>query len=272
MHLKISQEADAFPYIEQIAESQPEEARDLVHQFLRTWTRNHNPNTDRQQRNPYIYIYGFEMRADGIPLTRSKQERNLRELQGWIARIRALPIEPVEESYLASAFTACHSSAEVYQLEAFENVFGSVDTLKPETIASIAESMRANLVENWRAVRNQEAQNTNRKEKDVQREVVRGYEVARSLIQSAMQTNPQNWRLHMTLASLMHDENDYSQSINKSSEYSERRKSAFEQFARATKCYEAIAGDLKTEETYHRTIQPLVLCQSGSLRFRADLA
>ena len=31
-------------------------------------------------RSPIFRIYGFSQRAEGIPLTRSKQQRNLREL------------------------------------------------------------------------------------------------------------------------------------------------------------------------------------------------
>ena len=52
-----------------------------------------------------MFMFGFERRAESIPLTRSKQERNLRELAGWVDRIEKLPIDPVEESLLAQAFT-----------------------------------------------------------------------------------------------------------------------------------------------------------------------
>jgi len=35
---------------------------------------------------------GFERKAESIPLTRSKQNRNLDELAGWVKKLRALPI------------------------------------------------------------------------------------------------------------------------------------------------------------------------------------
>ena len=47
---------------------------------------NHDPNAPRQYTNPYMWMNGFEMRADSIPLTRSKQERNLFELAAWVER------------------------------------------------------------------------------------------------------------------------------------------------------------------------------------------
>ena len=77
-------------------------------------------------------MYGFERRAESIPLTRSKQERNLEELSGWVARLEALPIGDLDERLLANAFTTCHSEAEVYRIEAIEEVFGSIDDLEPE--------------------------------------------------------------------------------------------------------------------------------------------
>jgi hypothetical protein len=125
--------------------------------------------------NPYIYIYGYNQQADTIPLTRSKQQRNLAELKEWIVRIRQLPIEPIDESFLADAFTTCHSSAEVYRLESFQEVFGDLANLKPETIARITEVMRTNLASVWRKVEVQEELKTKRKEADIQREVLRGY-------------------------------------------------------------------------------------------------
>ncbi len=82
----------AFPYIERLSATHPEKARELAEEFLRVWTRTHDPNAERNRTNPYMFMYGFERRAESIPLTRSKQERNLRELAGWVERLRKLPI------------------------------------------------------------------------------------------------------------------------------------------------------------------------------------
>lgn len=248
LFLRINEEENAFPYIEQLAETHPSQARDLVHEFLRIWTKNHDPNTDRRQRNPYIYFYGFDQKAEAIPLTRSKQERNLAELSGWIERIRKMPIKDVDEQLLANAFTTCHSSAEVFRIEAVKDVFGDLKDLKPETIAAICQKMRVNLSSNWRDVRTQEAKQTNRREPEVQQEVLRGYAVARTLAEEALSTSPESWQLHLAKACLMYDENAYSQTVQKSSEFSDRRDLAFEQFKVASDNYEKAVVTLEEKD------------------------
>ena len=57
-------------------------------------------------RNSWVYFFGFEQRAEGIPLTRSKQERNLLELARWVVKIRNLKLGDIDEEMLAKAFTA----------------------------------------------------------------------------------------------------------------------------------------------------------------------
>ncbi|MEZ6065603.1 MAG: hypothetical protein R3B90_07790 [Planctomycetaceae bacterium] len=94
LYLKISEEEAAFPFIEQLAPSYPDDAVELVNEFIQTWTRNHDPNSNSRYTNSYMYMFGFDSRANGIPLTRSKQERNIEELAGWVKRIRAQARRP----------------------------------------------------------------------------------------------------------------------------------------------------------------------------------
>ena len=237
LHLHVNEEDKAFPWIEKVASENPKVAKELVEEFLKIWTRNHDPNKDNRRRNRYVYSYGFDQKADGIPLTRSKQERNLEELQGWINRIRTMKIEELDENLLSNAFTTCHSSAEVYDLERIKSVFGDLGNLKPKTIAAICEKMRANLASNWRNIRNQEEKKTNRRQPEVQQEVLRGYSVASDLAKEALKSSPDNWQLHLSLACLMFDENEYSQTVQKSSEFSDRRDKSYEQFKVAADKY-----------------------------------
>src|SRR5690606_29047910 len=95
--------------------------------------------------NPYMFMYGFEQRAAAIPLTRSKQERNLTELAGWVKRLRALPIDRIDEKLLGEAFMTAHSTAEVYRLETIEKVFGPLGELDPRLLAEMLQKMRTNL-------------------------------------------------------------------------------------------------------------------------------
>ena len=54
-------------------------------------------------------MYGYDQKADKIPLTRSKQERNLKELSGWIERLDRLPLDGEIEKKLQvmKAYIVC---------------------------------------------------------------------------------------------------------------------------------------------------------------------
>ena len=214
--LKVNEEEKAFPYIERLAQTNPRKAKELAEEFVRVWTKNHDPNSQQLRRSRFFYVYGFENRAEGIPLTRSKQERNLVELAEWVKRLRKLPIGEIDEKLLTKAFTACHSTAEVYRLDAIEKVFGSFDALKPTTLAELIQQMRGNLLGVWRQPAEQEKNKTKRREKDIRAEVLRGYEVAQAVIDRGLAKHPDHWALVLARATIMHDENNYRQEIERS--------------------------------------------------------
>jgi hypothetical protein len=245
--LKVDEEAQAFPHIEQLAATHPRPAKALVDEFLRVWTKNHNLNQDQNRRNQYVYFYGFEERANGIPLTRSKQERNLKELGEWVARLKKLPVE-LDESLLANAFTSAHSVAEVYRLETIEGIFGSLADLDPATLGEIFQKMRANLVEVWRDPAVQKDKKTNRKQQDIQAEVLRGYELANVTVGQAIAAHPESWELVLARASLAHDENNYRNELKKDPEFSARRDAAFQGFAQAADLYAKSVATLPQEK------------------------
>ncbi|MAB79698.1 MAG: hypothetical protein CMJ89_10145 [Planctomycetes bacterium] len=246
--LKVNEETEAFPHIERLALVHPERAKELVEEFLRVWAKNHNPNDKNNRRNRYVYFYGYEQRADAIPLTRSKQERNLVELAEWVARIRQLPLEDLDEELIAAAFTSAHSIAEVYRLETIEEVFGSMHDLEPEILAQLVQKMRTNLVGVWRQPNTQKENKTKRRQRDIQGEILRGYQVARSVTEEALADHPENWQLMLARASVMHDENNFRQELAQDSKFSGNRQEAFREFERAAEMYAAQVEDLLEEE------------------------
>ncbi len=256
LYLKVNEEAEAFPYIEELAVTHQEKARALAEEFLRVWTRNHDPNQESSRSRAYMYVWGYQQRAEQIPLTRSKQQRNLKELSQWVQRLRALDIGELDEELLTQAFTTSHSKAEVYRLEAIEEVFGSIDTLKPKTLAALIQQMRANLSTVWRQPDVQKKAKTNRKQKDIEAEIRQGYDVARTVIHRALEQHPGHWALLTAEASVMHDANDFQQTIAKSSEFSERRAAAMERFREATARYAqdvtALSEDEETTDVFER--------------------
>ncbi len=248
LYLKVNEEEKAFPYIERLSATHPRQARELAEEFLKTWTKNHDPNSQQMRRSRFFYVYGFESRAEGIPLTRSKQERNIVELGEWVKRLRKLPIGELDEKLLTGAFTACHSPAEVYRLDAINRVFGSFDALKPVTLAELIQQMRGNLVGVWRRPDEQEKQKTKRREKDIRGEVLRGYEVARSVVDQGLKRYPDHWALVLARASILHDENNYRQEIEKSSSFAPRRQQALAEFQKSARLYLAAAPGLPQDE------------------------
>ncbi len=247
--LKVNEPEKAFPYIETLAKTNPETARELAEEFLRVWTKDHNPNQERQRTNYYMFIYGYEQKADKIPLTRSKQERNLAELSSWIERLSALPLdEDLDENLLVGAFMTCHSVAEVYDVQDIEKVFGAWGSIEAGTMARLIDQMRQNLAGIWRDPNVQRDNKTNRKKKDIQAEVVRGYDVAESVLDRALKQHPGNWQLLLSKACILHDENDFIQEVDPSSDFSKRRQAAFDVFVEAANAYVDVAPELPERE------------------------
>ena len=237
LYLKVSEQDLALPFIEKLAAAYPKKAKKLVDEFITVWTKNHNPNSDRGRTNAYMYMYGFESRAQSIPLTRSKQERNLSELADIVKRLEKLVPEDLDEDKLARAFFVCHSTAEVYKIKSIENVFGPIENMKPKTLASITSRMRSNLATMWRDANVQKDKKTKRKKKDIEAEVIGGYETAGRIIADSLAKNPDEWRLVATQASLLHDENNYRADAKNSTAFSKRRNAAMELFNKAAKMY-----------------------------------
>lgn len=248
LYLKVSEQDLALPYIEKLAATHPAKAEDLVDEFLTVWTRNHNPNSDRRRTNSYMFMYGFESRAQSIPLTRSKQDRNLKELASIVARLEKLVDKDLDEKLLVNAFVTCHSTAEVYELEEIEKVFGPVSQMKPETIAELATKMRTNLATMWRDAKLQKDKKTNRKKKEIEQEVVDGYELAQRLVLNSLKENGDEWSLVTTQAELLHDENNYRAGLKNSSEFSPNRNRAMELFKKASQMYAAKSGTLEEQD------------------------
>ena len=248
LHLRVKEEEAAFPYIEQLAETHKDEATELVQEFLDVWATNHDPNTESQRSSIYMFSYGFSQRASGIPLTRSRQIRNLDELSGWVARIRQLPLDEVQESWISAAFTRVHSSAEVFQQSDLERVFGNINGMEADTLAALLQTMRNNLSGIWRKPETQQQSSTNRKQKEIEAEVVKGYEAARVLLNKALDDHPDSWELRLVKAAMMHDENDYRGELQNSSDFATARKSALAAFANSVNAYSASVSDLKESE------------------------
>jgi hypothetical protein len=125
----------------------------------------------------------------------------------------------------------------VYRTEAIEAVFGPLGGLKPKTLAGLADQMRTNLAGLWRLPAEQQQKKTNRKKKDIEAEVLRGYAVARQSVADGLAKFPDHWALLAAAAGLMHDELNFRQELAKSSEFSKNRAAAFAVYQQAAADY-----------------------------------
>ena len=248
LYLKVGEEKLAFPYIRDLAASNPKKANELASTFMDVWIQNNDPNASRNRSSIYNYSYGFDQRASGIPLTRSKQERNLKDLSEWVARLRSIDGIEVDSKLLVRAFIQSHSAAEIYRVEVMEEVFGDLATLDPKTLATMAQTMRANLATIWRAPEVQKNAGTNRKQKDIEAEVQRGYEIASAMLDGAIEAHVGAWELEAARASLMHDLNNYRNKLQKSSDFAGGRRAALDLFGEAALHYIESVPDLKPTE------------------------
>ena len=94
----------------------------------------------------------------------------------------------------------------------------------------------------------QEKSKTKRREKDIRAEVLRGYEVARSVIDRGLAKHPEEWSLVLARATLLHDENNYLQEIERTPEFAPRRQQAFAEFRRAAVLYAKAAPALEQND------------------------
>lgn len=237
LQLKVKAEKDAFPYIEKLAKTHPKEAKELAVRFIEVWGENHDPNADKRRTNRYMYIYGYNPQGDGIPLTRSRQERNLEELSDWVTKLRALPLGGLDESKIAAAFMRTHSSAEVYRMANIEKVFGGLEQMKAETYAAILQTMRQNLATVWRSPKEQMAKKTKRTDKEIMAEVRRGYELTGYMLDEGLKHFPADWKLHLVKAALMLDDINFRNLNQKDSSFSQEREAAFAEFKNAASMY-----------------------------------
>ena len=239
LYLKVKEENLAFPTLKRLAEARPEATKGLVSEMISVWAQNHNPNQQNRYRSSYYYFYGANQRAETIPLTRSKQERNLLELAKLVEQVRSLQLDETFDEEFSNAFIQAHSQAEVWRVEALESVFGDLTSLDPETLAALLRRMRTNLANLWPDPKIQQQAKTKRSDKELQQHVLKGYQAAKGIASNALQRHPGDWRMQIQLASLAYEEINYKSTINPNAKTSATKRHSLDALAAAAAAYTA---------------------------------
>ncbi|MFT5904823.1 MAG: hypothetical protein ACI9E1_000409 [Cryomorphaceae bacterium] len=240
LNLKLKNDELAFDYIQGIAKINQQESKRFISELITVWADNHDPNAAKSYRNSWYYSYGYNQRADSIPLTRSKQQRNLQELKALVIRLRDIGISQEDEVALAKAFIRCHSQAEIWRMDVFEEIFGDSKTLSPETITAVISSMRASLVSVWPDPKLQKKAKTKRTDIELQQEVVNGYTSALFLTDAMIQQHPKDWNIQLQQAALQYGRNEYLTLIGKNTNAGKKKSDALKLYAIAAEKYKKI--------------------------------
>ncbi|MDQ3623043.1 MAG: hypothetical protein M3463_11210 [Verrucomicrobiota bacterium] len=243
--LKIEKETPALQQIEALTRDHPTIALDLAHQLLSVWATTHDPQEMNRARRQAVYSGGVSygnpygpQQQQGIPLTRAKQVRNIQDLATLVQQLRSLPLPPLQDSAVVRAFTAAHSQAEVFRVEDIETVFGGMAAVRPELLAELAQTMRERLARQWRDPRTQQQLQTKRTDKEIDAEVMRGYELVLGLIENGLRQHAQSWRLTLAQAAALFDwaEFQYGKKVDLAI-YVDKRDRAFNAFQTAAQLY-----------------------------------
>lgn len=256
LHLKTETPEKALPLIEALAVTQPQVATALANSFLRAWVTAHQPGRSQQGTTRYIsggtvyYTSSSGMQQQqGVPLTRAMQVRNIAELSGILRELETLNLPKLDDNALVAAFAGAHSPAEVFRVEDIEAVFGPQSQIKADLLAGLAQTMRERLAQQWRQPRIQQEAKTQRNDKQIEAEVLRGYEVVLGLIDDALLRSPRNWRLTLAQAATHFDlaEFQYGKKVDLAI-YVEKREESFKGFERAAQLYAAALPQIEEKE------------------------
>src|SRR5262249_37719111 len=141
---------------------------------------------------------------------------------------------------VVGAFAAGHSPAEVFRTADIETVFGPLEQVKLETLAGLAQTMRERLASQWRQPRVQQQLKTQRTDKQIEEEVLRGYSVVLALIERGLRRERDHWGLTLARAASFFDlaEFQYGKRVDLRI-YVEKREEAFRSFEHAAALYAA---------------------------------
>ncbi|MEM7601009.1 MAG: hypothetical protein AAF357_06290, partial [Verrucomicrobiota bacterium] len=91
--LQEKDEEAAFVMLKSLATERPEKTKQLVRRMIQVWAENNNPNEQQNYQSQYYYYSRYNQVAESIPLTRSKQERNLINLSSFVSSVRSLELD-----------------------------------------------------------------------------------------------------------------------------------------------------------------------------------
>lgn len=220
----------------------PGQEKELCQDYLAAWVKKRlvqpeDPNVIRMR------LLGYNIAkppAQGIPLTRLRQNQNVTEFKSILASLRELSPEPIDPGSVIQSFMSIHSGAEVYRLEDIGAIFGPPEEMNRAEMMNLVTGMRAKLREQWRDPQEQQQAGSNRTETEAKDEVSRGYRTALDLIRRGLSPTNAEWREFIVRGQLFFDASEYEFARQiKLSDYVNLRDEAFSSYRKASEIYAA---------------------------------
>jgi hypothetical protein len=215
--VRLQDAAAAHAILQELAPLNPQLAREVA-EALVVKSGEGNAREDENDLDPFGSSLNARQRrmmgmssqqSQGAVTTRAGQLRKLAELKALLEKFQGAGVPPLSDGIVVEAFNQCHSSAEVYLEDDIAQIFGSLEKFSPDTALALATRMRKNLAEQWRDPQLQQQQGTRRTTPEQIAELRRGYDLARTLVMSALARSPKNIDLELTLAGLYFDQAEF---------------------------------------------------------------
>lgn len=256
---------DALATVKLAGERRSAFAQELAELFLSEWTSALESQrvAGLNQNQSIFFVNGVrQVNPGSAPLTRAHQMRSLSKLAEVLESFGELGLEPMAPEALVEGFAACHSSAEVYQIEDIEKLLGPINEMPARMATALADNMRRNLNSRWASDQVQASAGTKRNKVQMEAEVERGYMLAEQILARAIEEEPDGWMNVLIRGALMFDFAEFSHKRDPDlREYAPIRDSAFLALGRAAELYAAEVERGKVEPT----VLPFALWFSAAL-------
>lgn len=232
---------DALETVELAAARRSGLAQELAELFLAEWTSALEAQRVQgvDQGMSIYYVNGVrQVNPGAAPLTRAHQMRSLQKLAEVLSAFAAMDLEAMAPEALVEGFAACHSSAEVYQVEDIERLLGPIEAMQPRMATALADNMRRNLNSRWRSSQVQTTAGTKRNKVQMEAEMERGYLLAERILARSIEQEPDGWMNVLVRAALMFDFAEFSHERDPDMrDYAPIRDSSFASFQHAASLY-----------------------------------
>ena len=244
-------EEQALDILISFKDKYPETVSKYCSDFFIDWAQNVNPNKTLQRNANNIgtaYYYqrsgmNYIQEPVGIPLTRSRQIKNLKDCSAMFKKVSdaGISVKPEEQ---ISAFISIFSQAEIITEDEIRMVFDDMSSVTDDMMIKMTDHVVSLIKNNWmdkKAMQQIQTQfRTNRSEEESMEEISKAYRGIINIIAERLEKNPENIGLSVRLASIYYDiaEFEYENKLCTLEEYTELRDNAFSRFEDCAKLYE----------------------------------